>query len=148
MDVSSLICLWDSRATGSTNKRRKTKYYERKMRPNKVEYSKAAGLYCKMHDAKMPFCMPEFYSRKITEHRFHNENEKIKLGIGYYMIIGHDLMVHLVLTADFRHQVLQWDGATVPMKEPSGLLGKSDLSKCKIQGRYADCRTSFYNRGY
>ena len=39
------------------------------------------------------------------------------------MIIGRDLMVQLGLTADFKRQVLQWDGTTVPMKEPSGLLG-------------------------
>ena len=41
------------------------------------------------------------------------------------MIIGHDLMLQLGLLSEFKHQVLQWDGVTVPMKEPSGLLGKS-----------------------
>ena len=43
-------------------------------------------------------------------------------------------MVQLRLKADFKHQVLQWDGATVHMKEPSILLGKSDLTKHKICG--------------
>ena len=38
-------------------------------------------------------------------------------------------MVKLGMTADFKHQVLQWDGATVNMKESSGLLGKSDINK-------------------
>ena len=45
------------------------------------------------------------------------------------MSIGRELMVQLDLTADFKHQVLQWDGATVHMKEPRGLLGKPDLNK-------------------
>ena len=49
------------------------------------------------------------------------------------MIIGRDVMAQLGLQADFKHQVLQWDGATVHMKEPSGLLGKSDLNKCEMR---------------
>ena len=38
-------------------------------------------------------------------------------------------MVNLGLVVDFKRQVLQWDGATVHMKEPSSLLGKFDLTK-------------------
>ena len=49
------------------------------------------------------------------------------------MITGRDLMVQLVLMADFKRQVLQWYVTTVPTKQPSGLLGKSDLSKRKIR---------------
>ena len=49
------------------------------------------------------------------------------------MIIGRDLMVQIVLTADFKRQVLQLDGATVRMKEPSGLLGKSDITKRQMR---------------
>ena len=45
------------------------------------------------------------------------------------MSIGRELMVQLGLTADFKHQVLQWDGPTVHMKESRGLLGKSDQNK-------------------
>ena len=37
-------------------------------------------------------------------------------------------MVQLGLSAGFKSKVLQWDGAAVPMKEPSGLIGKSDLT--------------------
>ena len=48
------------------------------------------------------------------------------------MIIGHDLMLQLGLTEDFKRQALQWDGATVLMKEPIGLIGKPDLSKREI----------------
>ena len=43
--VVGLTCLWDSGATNSMIKRRHTNYYERKMRPNIVEYSTAAGVY-------------------------------------------------------------------------------------------------------
>ena len=44
------------------------------------------------------------------------------------MIIGYDLMVQLGLSINFRLKVLQWGGVTEPMKEPRGLLGKSDLT--------------------
>ena len=86
------------------------------MRSNKVEYSKATGLYCVTHDVKVPFCMPNFTSSKIIEHRFHVDNKKGELGIGYDMIIGHNLMVQLGLLVYFKRQVLQWNGATLPMK--------------------------------
>ena len=53
--------------------------------------------------------------------------------MGYDMIIGRDLIVHLGLTADFKHQGFQWYGATVHMKEPSSLLGQSDLTKREMR---------------
>ena len=72
--------------------------------------------------------IPEFSSSKIIEHRSHSENKRVELGIGYDMIIFYDLMVKLDLLADYQRQLLQWDGITVPMKEPIGLLGKSYLT--------------------
>ena len=39
-----------------------------------------------------------------------------------------DLMVRLGLTTNFKCQVLKYDGATVPMKGPRGILGKSYLN--------------------
>ena len=92
------------------------------MWPNKVEYSTAAGVYYTTHDAKIPFCIPESSSRKIINNRFHVNNDKSESGIGDEIIIGRNLMVKLGLTDDFNRQFLQWDGATLHMKEPSGLL--------------------------
>ena len=83
---------------------------------NRVEYSTADGVYFTTHYIKLPFCIPEFSSSKIIDHRFHIDNEKGKSGVGYYMIIGRDLMVQLGLTANFKRQVLQCYGATVHMK--------------------------------
>ena len=105
------------------------------MRSNKVEFSTAAGPYCTIHDVKVSFCMPEFSSSKIIEHRFRVDNDKGELGIGYDMVIIHDLMVQLGLLADFKHQALQWDGITVLVKEPRVLQGQSDLTShemCKV----------------
>ena len=41
-------------------------------------------------------------------------------------------MVQLGLASKFKRQVLQWDGATVHMKESSGLLGQSDLNNFEM----------------
>ena len=93
-----------------------TKYYELKMRSNKVEYITATGLHCTMHNVKVPFFVLELSSRKIIEHRFHFNNDKVGSGIGYDIIIGRDLMVQLVLKDDFKNQVLQWYDDILPMK--------------------------------
>ena len=49
------------------------------------------------------------------------------------MIIGHDLMVQLGLTDDFKCQVLQWDGASIHMKESRNLLGESNITKREMR---------------
>ena len=99
------------------------------MRSNKVEYSTATGLYCRAHEVKVSFYMTDFSSSNKIEHHLHVNNDKFESGIGYDTIIGRDMMVQFGPAADFKHQLLQWYGATVPMKEPIGLLGKSDLNK-------------------
>ena len=61
-------------------------------------------------------------------HRFHIDKNEGQLVIGYDIIIGRDLMVQLGLSAEFKRQVLEWDGVTVPMKETRGLIGQTDLT--------------------
>ena len=73
--------------------------------------------------------MLEFSISNIINHQFHVDNDEGELGIGYVMIIGRDLMLQLGLAAYFKHKVLQWDGATIHMTEPRGLLGKAKLTK-------------------
>ena len=41
-------------------------------------------------------------------------------------------MAQLGLTSEFKRQVLQWNGATVHMKESINLLGQYDLAKRKM----------------
>ena len=86
-----------------------------------------------MHDVKVPLCMPEFSISKMIEHCFHVNNDKGKSGIGYEIIIGHDLVVQLGLTVDLNCQLPQWDVATVPMKEPIVLIGKSDTTSREMR---------------
>ena len=103
------------------------------MRSNKVEYSTASGVYCTTHDVKLPFYMLEFSSSKISNHWFYTKNDNGYSGIGYDMIMGCDMMVKLGLKFYFKRQVLQWYSTTLHMKEPSGLIVKSDLNKRDMQ---------------
>ena len=95
---------------------------------NKVEYSTATEQHCTTHDVEAPFFILEQDSSKIILHRLHPDNNKGESVIGYDMIIGLDLMVQLGLSVRFKRQVLQQDGATVPMKEPSDMLGQTNLT--------------------
>ena len=114
--IDCLKYLLGSIATNSMIKRKHTKPYERKMRSNNLEYSTSTGPYCTTHDINVPFFMLEFSISKIILHQFHVDNNEGELGVGYDMIIGRDLMVQLGLSANFKNEVLQWDGITVPMK--------------------------------
>ena len=73
--------------------------------------------------------MTELSGRKIINNRLHVDNYEGESGIGYDMIIGHDLMVQLGLTANFKCQFVQWDGNTVHVKESRNFLGQYDLTK-------------------
>ena len=55
---------------------------------NKVEYSTAPGPYCMTNNVKVPFCMPDFYSRKIILNCFHIDKNEGKSYIDYDMIIN------------------------------------------------------------
>ena len=45
------------------------------------------------------------------------------------MIIGQDLVVHLVLKNNFKQQVLSWNDDVVPIKNTGSLLGRTNLTK-------------------
>ena len=62
------------------------------------------------------------------------------------MIIGCELMAHLGLVANFKRQVLQWDGATVPMKNPINLICQTYLRSCDIFEVVIQTAEIFYTR--
>ena len=87
-------------------KRKHTKYYELKMRSNKLKYSAATGLHCTTHDVRVTFFVLDLSSSNIIEHLFHVNNDKFGSDIGYEMIIGSELIVQLGLAHDFNNQFL------------------------------------------
>ena len=85
------------------------------------------------HDVRVPLCMPVSSSNKIISHRFHVDKNEDESGIWYYTIIGSDIIVNIGHFADVKHPVFQCGGATVTMKEPSDMLGKTDLTSRKMR---------------
>ena len=114
--IDSLKCLWYRVANNRMIKRRHNKPYYPKICSNKVDCTKATGLYCITHDVKVKFCMPQFSISKIILHQFHIDNNKGESCIGYDIIIGLGLIVQLGLWTKFKRQALQWDGDTVTIK--------------------------------
>ena len=86
------------------------------------------------HESKVHFFITEFSSRKIIQHHFHFDSNIGEFVISYDIVIGHDLMVKLGLSDNFKYQVLQWGGVTVPMKEPICILSKSYLTSHDMSG--------------
>ena len=103
-------------------------------------------MYCTTHDVRVPFCIPELSGSKIINHIFHVDNDEGELDIGHDMIIGRDLMVQLGLTANFKHQVLQWDGTTVHMNESRNFLGQPDLTKREMREVVMHTKEPAYTR--
>ena len=49
------------------------------------------------------------------------------------MIICHDMIVKIILMADFKRKVLAWDNLEVPIKEKGNFIGKMKLPKQEMR---------------
>ena len=76
---------------------------------------------------------PSWDLTRVISHHFHVGNYEGKLLIGYDIIRGRDLMVHMVITTDCKRQVIQWYGVAEPKKYPSGLLLQQDSTIREIR---------------
>ena len=107
--------------------------YEIIISSKNIEYSITTELYCMENDFKVKFCMPEFSSSNIILSQFNVDNNKVELVIGYDMIIGRDLMVHIGLMNNFKRQVLQWYGTELSLKYPISILGQTELTSLEMR---------------
>ena len=82
----------------------------------------------------------------IKPHHFYFDNNEVQSGIVYDMIIGRDLMVHTGIQENFKRQVLNWDGANVPMNEPSVILGQGYLTSRKMRKVAMNTEEQVYTR--
>ena len=62
---------------------------------------------------KTHLILPELYPERIIEHTFH----LLPTMIGYYMIIGTDLMSELGLKLNFQDACVGWEDASMPFKD-------------------------------
>ena len=59
--------------------------------------------------------------------------KKVNSGIGYYMIIGHDLVVKLGIISYFNFIVFGWDDTSVHIKYLGNLLGNHTITNPDMQ---------------
>ena len=77
---SGLTCLWDIGYTNNMISCKHINHYNTKLRTINVKYITGAGLYKPPHDVKVPFRIPEFYSRKFITHCFHVKKYEVMSG--------------------------------------------------------------------
>ena len=68
--------------------------------------------------------MPEFDNKKIIEWTAHVDESTKSKDAMYDMIIGTDLLIELGISLSFNTKVIEWDYATVPMKNKDIFLNK------------------------
>ena len=68
--------------------------------------------------------MPEFDNKKIIEWTAHVDESTKSKDAMYDMIIGTDLLIELGISLNFNTKVIEWDYATVPMKNKDIFLNK------------------------
>ena len=69
----------------------------------------------------------------MITHCFHAIGVEGNAGIGYEVIICHDLMAQLWLVANFKRKVLDWDIPVVTTKELGNLPGKTNPANHDMQ---------------
>ena len=73
-----------------------------------------------------------FFSSRVIFYKFNIKNIEGKLGVGYDIIIGRDLMAQLGIIYDFKWNILELYGAILLMKYPTKSPRNNRLAKRRI----------------
>ena len=112
----TLKCLLDTGATASlVDIKHAKKLRHKKLPGTKTVWTTPGGNLSTTHRAQCTFLIPEFHTDRIIEWDLHMSSS---LG-AYDMIIGRDILKDLGFKFDFQTDSVEWDGATVPMKDTS-----------------------------
>ena len=85
---------------------------------SKTTWTTKAGAFTTSRKCKCKFTLPEFHEHREIEWNVYVDESKSSLGT-YDMIIGRDLMEAIGMDLLFSENLMKWDNATVPMKDPS-----------------------------
>ena len=92
-----------------------------KTTPTTVVFSTMGGEHHCTEKVKTHLTLPEFHDDRLIEWEFHLADN---LGI-YDMIIGRDMMEELGIDVHFSKSEVEWDQATIPMRDPMAPLETS-----------------------
>ena len=118
----TLKCLMDTGASGSlVAKRHATKLRLKKLDGNKAVWTTPAGNLKTTHKCNSTFVLPEFFRDRVIEWDLHVSDD---LG-AYDMIIGRDILSALGIRFDFTSMVMEWEQASVPMKDSQAVANEA-----------------------
>jgi predicted aspartyl protease len=113
----TLRCLLDTGATASlVASKHAKKLRHKKLSGTKTVWTTPGGSMSTTEKAQCTFMIPEFHTDRVIEWDLHMSSD---LG-AYDMIMGRDLLSDLGFKFDFTDMSIEWDNATVPMKDTSG----------------------------
>jgi hypothetical protein len=112
--------LLDSGCGGTLVNRSFVKKYNKTLTKSTNWTTKKAGTFKTDRTVKCQFTLPEFHEGKdISWNMYvHESDARLK---SFDMIIGRDLLHELGIDLLFSLGVMNWDNATVPMRDPSQL---------------------------
>ena len=97
-----------------------------------TNWNTAAGNFKTAKTVKADFKLPEFYTNRIINWKFH-----VTSSLGRYdMILGRDILNELEMGTDFKTKKMTWDGGEVPMKDMNNHDVKKEFLmqwECNIQ---------------
>ena len=74
-----------------------------------------AGTFTTTKQCKIKFRLPELFNDRIIEYKVHVDEQTQSEETYYDMLLGGDICSELGIIIDYKNNVVQWDGATVPM---------------------------------
>ena len=112
----TLRCLLDSGASASlVATKHAAKLRHKKLGGPRTVWTTPGGELSTSSKAQCSFVIPEFHTDRVIEWDLHMSPT---LG-AYDMIIGRDILIDLGFKFDFEDRSVEWDGASVPMKDTS-----------------------------
>ena len=89
----------------------------------RTTWTTKAGVFKTEKTVKAKFKLPEFFQNCDIQWKLHVDQSDPK-DTAYDMIIGRDILHELGIDLLFSQGVMQWEGATVPMRDPKWLNSK------------------------
>ena len=99
---------------------------------------------------KIKFRLPELFNDRIIEYKVHVDEHTQPHESYYNMLLGGDICSELGIIIDYQNNVVQWDGATVPMVDRDVFCQSDniyqDLYEATFEGEAARSATSRMTR--
>ena len=117
-------CLLDSGTTSTLVLKKFVK--KLRLKPaTKRTWMTRGGKFSTTKTTTAKFRLPELHNEREIEWKVHVDESKSPEDTNYDMIIGGDLLIQLGIDITYSKKIIQWDGATLPMRSIDLLTQKT-----------------------